>query len=218
MARRRRPRRSGALTELPPLKIASQIATLQAILYAVLVPLVLFTSLVSGGNFSFEQAFGWSAIRGDTTQGYLMAFVWVLAGGLFGGAAIVLVVGRTKLVLDFAATLHVLHLAVVYLYTGTVPANLAWWATMAVSTCTAFLVGSWGCQHRELRPINFGGSSTAAGPSAAASASTAGPSAAPADGDEEQGFSRGRGRGRGRDGAGDYEMVPVKTGEGRRQD
>ncbi|EPE05158.1 integral membrane protein [Ophiostoma piceae UAMH 11346] len=216
MARRRRPRRSGALTELPPLKLASQIATLQAILYAVLVPLALFTSLVSGRDFSFEQVFGWSAIRGDTTQGYLMAFIWVLAGGLFSGAAIVIIVGRTKLVLDFAATLHVLHLAVVYLYTGTVPANLAWWATMAVSTCTAFLAGSWGCQHRELRPINFGGSSISS--SAAASAAAAAPSAAPTAGDEEQGFSRGRGRGRGRDGAGDYEMVPIKTGEDRRQD
>lgn len=219
MARRRRPRRSGALTELPPLKLATQIATVQAILYAVLVPLVLFTSLVSGRPFSFEQVFGWSAIRGDTTQGYLMAFIWVLAGGLFSAAAIVIVVGRTKLVLDFAATLHVLHLAVVYLYTGTVPATLAWWATMGVSTCVAFLAGSWGCQHRELRPINFGGSSTNTTSGAAGGAgSSSTPPPAPADGDEEQGFSRGRGRGRGRDGAGDYEMVPVKTSDSRRQD
>ncbi len=83
MARRRRPRRSGALTELPPLKILSQIALIQVILYATLTPLMFFSALVSGRSFSFNLVFGWSAIRGDTTQGWLTAFIWTLAAGLF---------------------------------------------------------------------------------------------------------------------------------------
>lgn len=82
MARRRRPPRAGALTELPPLKIASQIATLQLLYYAVALILMLFTALVSGLGFSLGLVFGWESVRGDTTRGWLMAFVWVLDGGL----------------------------------------------------------------------------------------------------------------------------------------
>jgi protein SYS1 len=213
MARRRRPRRSGALGELPPLKILAQIAIIQAILYASLTALMFFTERVSGRDFSFNLVFGWSGIRGDTTEGWLTAFVWILAAGLVGAASIVYFVGRSKLVLDFAATLHAIHLAVV-IVTHSIPSNLAWWATMGVSTATAIALGTWGCRHRELQPISFGGA--AGGNTSNSAALPPGPSGA--DGDEEQGFSRGRGRGRGRDGAGEYEMVSVvKTGDTRQE-
>ncbi|OAA65244.1 integral membrane protein [Niveomyces insectorum RCEF 264] len=234
MARRRRPRRSGALTELPPLKILGQIAVLQAIFYSTAAPLMLFTALVSGRPFSADLVLGWQAVRGDTTQGWLVAFIWLLAGGLFGSLAIVVFVSRSKLVLDFALTLHAIHLCVVVLYTGTLPANLAWWVTMALSSGLAVALGTWGCRYRELRPIAFGGrggGSAAAGATGGAAGaghasgetdggSPAGAGAGSDDvGDEEQGFSRGRGRGRGRDGGGHYEMVPIKkNGENSRQD
>jgi len=65
-------------------------------------------------------------------------------------------------------------------------------------------LGVWSCQYRELRPINFGGSSTTQ------TAENDIPSSETGPGDEEQGYGRGRGRGRGRDGAGDYEMVGMK--------
>ncbi len=83
MPRRRRPPRSGALTELPPLKILGQIAALQALYYAAALVLMLFTALVSGRGFALDLVFGWEAVRGDTTQGWLLGFVWVLDGGLF---------------------------------------------------------------------------------------------------------------------------------------
>lgn len=82
MARRRKPPRAGALTELPPLKIAGQIAALQALYYLVALVLMLFTALVSGMRFSLDLVLGWEVVRGDNTHGWLMAFVWVLDGGL----------------------------------------------------------------------------------------------------------------------------------------
>jgi hypothetical protein len=82
MARRRRPPRPGALAELPPLKILTQIAALQALYYAAALVLMLFTVLVAGSKFSLDLVFGWDAVRGDTTQGWLMGFIWVLDGGL----------------------------------------------------------------------------------------------------------------------------------------
>lgn len=130
--------------------------------------------------------------------------------------AMVTLIGRSKLVLDFALTLHFVHLVVVTLYTGLVPRNVAWWLTMAVSSAVAVSGGTYGCRWRELRPISFGGNgggrntgnNTESGTEAAA---TQNGGAAP--GDEEMGFSRGRGRGRGRDGAGEYEMVGLKKSD-----
>lgn len=135
----------------------------------------------------------------------------------------VLVVSRSKLVLDFAITLHVIHLVIVTLSSGMVPRTAFWWATMVASCAVAAVGGTYGCRWRELRPINFGG--RAAGPSTNGAAGGSGGSAGQhggisggdgeGHGDEEMGYSRGRGRGRGRDGGGEYEMVGIKPGEGR---
>lgn len=216
MARRRRPPRSGALAELPPLKILSQIAFLQTLYYLTATILLLFTSLVAGTPFSLDLVFGWDSVRGDTTQGWLSGFVWVLTGGLFMAAAIVVLIGRSKLVLDFALSLHGIHLAVVWLYSGELPRHTAWWLSMGVASAVGVALGTWGCRYRELRPISFGGiggrtTVPAMGgvDSGEGSAGGSGGGDAGLDGDEEQGFSRGRGRGRGRDGAGEYEMVKM---------
>ncbi|KAG6358110.1 hypothetical protein INS49_013994 [Diaporthe citri] len=220
MARRRRPPRSGALTELPPLRILGQIAALQALYYFAALVLMLFTALVSGRGFSLDLVLGWSAVRGDTTQGWLNAFMWILDGGLFMAVAMVMIVIRSKLVLDFGLTTHFIHLVVVSLYTGQVPRNVFWWVAMAVSSAVGVSLGVWGCQYRELRPVFFGGGGIGGGGGSSAnnnnnnnmngSAAGGGEGGSQAaDGDEEQGFSRGRGRGRGRDGAGEYEMVKL---------
>ena len=242
MPRRRRPPRAGALTELPPLKILGQIAAIQALYYGCALFLMLFTTLVAGTTFSLDLVFGWNAVRGDTTQGWLMAFVWVLDGGLFmygtlsrhisqpcfpltpkcprstdsiphRSVAIVLLVARSKLVLDFALSLHFVHLVVVTFYSGRIPRNIMWWLSMAVASAVAVGLATWGCRYRELKPISFGGS-TAAGDSGRNHDANRGDpdleeGTAGGDDDSDQGFSRGRGRGRGRDGAGDYEMVKM---------
>lgn len=135
----------------------------------------------------------------------------------------VLVVVRSKLVPDFALTTHFLHLVIASFYTGQVPRNTFWWASMFVSSALGISLGMWGCRYRELRPISFGGGIMGGGGgggssnnnnTGGASGNGEGSSRGAEDGvgiegDEEQGFSRGRGRGRGRDGAGDYEMVKM---------
>ncbi|SPO07590.1 related to multi copy suppressor SYS1 [Cephalotrichum gorgonifer] len=198
MPRRRRLRRPGALSELPPLRIVTQIAALQGIYYASALLLTLFTALAAGTRFGVDLVLGWEAVRGDTTQGWLAAFVGVLEGFCLGGA-IVMLVTRSKLVPDFALTTHFIHLVVCTFYTGMLPRNAMWWGSMAASSAVAVGLGVWGCQYRELQPISFGGSrrdvETGAGDAEGALGSQ----------DEEGGL--GRGRGRGRDGAGEYEMV-----------
>lgn len=83
MPRRRKPPRAGALTELQPLKIATQIAILQALFYLTAGALMLFAALVAGMGFSLDMVFGWDNVRGDTTQGWLLSFLWLIDGGFF---------------------------------------------------------------------------------------------------------------------------------------
>lgn len=83
MARRRRPPRPGALTELPPLKILTQIVILQSIYYGIATALILFTALVAGKSFSFDLVLSWRSLRGDTTVGWMLGLVWLL-NSLFG--------------------------------------------------------------------------------------------------------------------------------------
>ncbi|KAK3346816.1 integral membrane protein S linking to the trans Golgi network-domain-containing protein [Lasiosphaeria hispida] len=210
MARRRRPPRPGALTELPPLKIVSQIAALQALYYAVALPLMLFTALVAGTHFSIDLIFGWSAVRGDTTQGWLLGFIWILDGGFFMALAVTFLIGRSKLVPDFALSMHALHLVITTLYTGEIPRHTAWWLSMGGASAVSIALATWGCRYRELRPMSFGGRASSSNTGGGGEGQVgAGDGIPGAEGDEEAGFSRGRGRGRGRDGAGEFEMVKM---------
>ena len=117
-------------------------------------------------------------------------------------------ISRSKLVPDFALTIHFLHFVATWVYSGSIPRNWLWWALQIVSAGMMTSLGVWSCQYRELRPIMFGGSTaTQNNGNGAGQDAEAGPSEG---GDEEQGYGRGRGRGRGRDGAGEYEMVGMK--------
>ncbi|KAK1753053.1 integral membrane protein S linking to the trans Golgi network-domain-containing protein [Echria macrotheca] len=220
MARRKRPPRPGALSELPPLKLLTQLLALQTLYYLTSLTLHLFTSLVTGTPFTLSLVFSWTSLRGDTTAGYLSAFIALLSGGFFAAVAIIALVGRSKLVLDFALSLHAIHLVVVTVYSGELPKNKAWWVTMAVASGVCVGVATWGCRYRELRPISFGGVGGGTAVRGGGVGDVAGDvmegrgGGSGEVGDEEQGFSRGRGRGRGRDGAGEYEMVKMNGDTG----
>ncbi|KAJ4330593.1 hypothetical protein N0V87_009854 [Didymella glomerata] len=110
---------------------------------------------------------------------------------------ILLLIARSKLVLDFALTLHAIHFLVTSLYTHAIPSHLFWWALQTASATLMTSLGVWACQWRELRPINFGAKKQAAGRA-----------------DEPAGEVRGAGRGRGRDGMGEYEMASLRDEEG----
>jgi hypothetical protein len=116
---------------------------------------------------------------------------------------LLLLVSRSKLVPDFAFTVHFLHLIIVSLYSHSIPTNWLWWGLQASSAALMTSVGIWACQYRELRPINFGGSSSRQN-----GQNNGGGDEVNQDG--VAGYAMGRGRGRNRDGGGSYEMVGMK--------
>lgn len=71
--------------------------------------------------------------------------------------AMTLLLARSRLVLDFALTLHFLHVLVTAVYRGQVPRQWDWWALQVVSAVATVVGGGWGCRWRELRPISIGG-------------------------------------------------------------
>lgn len=75
---------------------------------------------------------------------------------------LLLLVSRSKLVPDFAFTIHFIHFLITSFYSHGLPANLLWWALQATSAALMTFLGMWACQWRELRPIAFGGSSNQA--------------------------------------------------------
>lgn len=68
---------------------------------------------------------------------------------------ILLLVARSKLVPDFALTIHFLHLITTSLYTRSIPTNLLWWGLQLASSALMVSLGIWVCRYREMQPISF---------------------------------------------------------------
>ncbi|CAI7622785.1 hypothetical protein N7533_006782 [Penicillium manginii] len=197
--RRRLP--AGSRTELPPLKIIRKILLLQIAYYAGATVLILFTTIVYGTPFSLNLVFGWDYLRGDTTVGWMLGLVWML-NCFISVIFLLLFVSRSKLVPDFALTIHFLHLVATTLYTHSLPSNLLWWGLQFASAAMMIFVGMWACQHRELRPITFTGLE---------GSSQTGSSSQQTGDDGQQESSFGRGRGRERSLQNEYEMDRLKA-------
>lgn len=80
MPRRRRPPRPGALADLSPLRILTQIVVLQVSYYAAAAILILFTALVAGQKPSLDLLLDWHNLRGDVTTGWTLGLCWLLDG------------------------------------------------------------------------------------------------------------------------------------------
>jgi hypothetical protein len=78
MPRKQRLRRPGALADLQPLRIFTQIVFLQIAYYSGAAVLIIFTALVAGKELSLDLLFKWQTLRGDTTVGWMLGLVWML--------------------------------------------------------------------------------------------------------------------------------------------
>lgn len=78
MPRRRRPPRPGALADLAPLRILTQIVTLQISYYAVALVLIIFTTIVAGRHPDAGLLLDWHNLRGDVTTGWTLGLCWLL--------------------------------------------------------------------------------------------------------------------------------------------
>ena len=123
---------------------------------------------------------------------------------IYSVVLLLLLVARSKLVPDFAATIHVLHLIITSLYSRSIPRHWFWWALQVASASLMTFLGVWSCRWRELQPINFGGGG---GPNRSVGKED---DTREVQEDDEIGSSKGKGRGRERDGLGEFEMIGMQ--------
>jgi len=196
---------------------------LQLAFYACAAVLILFTALVAGKEVSLDLLLSWRSLRGDVTVGWMLGLVWMLNSLIWyvvflpdhvlvsnakltdSVIFLLLLIARSKLIPDFALTIHFFHLIITSLYSHSIPTHWFWWALQIASAALMTWLGVWSCQWRELRPIQFGANKAQSRPDPQPSASQL--EEGPSEG--EVGVGRGRGRGRGKDGAGQYEMVSM---------
>ena len=98
-----------------------------------------------------------SLYLGETTARSMFKLGVTNEGLLYRAVAIVALIARSKLVPDFALTIHFLHLVATTLYSRAAPRHIMWWITMIASSAICVAAGMWGCRYRELQPVFFGG-------------------------------------------------------------
>lgn len=139
---------------LAPRRLALQIVQLQAFYYAIGLVLVTFTLIVLGLHWHARYVFSWEEVRSDTSLGWLLALLWIM-DTFFSVLAMALIVGRSKLALDFALTLHGINLVVAWASSHRFPTSWLWWVTQVVSASVLIYLGKWASQWRELRRTFF---------------------------------------------------------------
>lgn len=78
MPRKNRLRRPGALADLQPLRILTQIVILQVAYYVGAAVLIVFTALVAGKQVKLDLLLSWQTLRGDNTVGWMLGLAWML--------------------------------------------------------------------------------------------------------------------------------------------
>ena len=143
---------------LAPKRLFYQIILLQVVYYILGLIFIAFYYIVSGNPFTFEVVFSWEPVRLDTTIGWTLSLLWLL-DTFFSVLAMTVIVGRSKLAVDFTLTLHGINIIVAWLVSGKFPTSLLWWGVQACSVLLMSSLGTWTSQWRELRTTFFEGGS-----------------------------------------------------------
>jgi hypothetical protein len=139
---------------LAPKRLFTQILLLQLVYYTIGLVFIAFYYIAAGRPFDFYVVFSWEPLRSDTTIGWTLSMVWLL-DTFFSVLAMTVIVGRSKLALDFTLTLHGINIIVAWLVTGRFPASILWWAVQGLSMLLMVFLGTWTTKWRELRTSFF---------------------------------------------------------------
>lgn len=143
---------------LAPMRLFQQIVLMQVGYYLIGIVLIATTLLLSGYEFTLRIVFSWEPVTFGTTLGWLLAALWLL-DMFFSVLAMTIIVGRSKLALDFTLTLHGINLVVAWLVAGKFPLSLLWWLVQITSVVLMVSLGTWTSRWWELRSTFFDTSS-----------------------------------------------------------
>lgn len=141
-------------SEFDPRLICAQILLVQALTYAGLGMWLLLLNGLAGraaSSISLVHMFSYKAISLTQNGGWIAIAAYIL-NSVTGGCFLMIVVERAKKCLDFAATAHILHLCLCYLYAG-FPDTWEWWVVNLLSLLAMSLMGEYLCMRREMQDI-----------------------------------------------------------------
>ncbi|KAH3682727.1 hypothetical protein WICPIJ_006305, partial [Wickerhamomyces pijperi] len=91
----------------------------------------------------------------ENTLGLTLAALWLL-DALMSVIFITIIIGRSKLAWDYALTVHVVNLLLVWLNSG-FPKSIYWWLLQVASCGIMVTLGTWTTRWKELRETFFEG-------------------------------------------------------------
>lgn len=137
----------------PSLKLLGQIILLQFFYYLTGTSVFFITSQLLGWTFDSSWIFSWSIISIENSLGLTLMFLWLLCT-LLQVIFITFIIGRSKLVWDFAFTIHFLNFIIVWFVSG-FPKNIYWWILQILSLILMMLLSTYTTRWLELRDTFF---------------------------------------------------------------
>ncbi|CAG86537.2 DEHA2C17556p [Debaryomyces hansenii CBS767] len=137
-----------------PSKLLFQIVILQSFYYITALVIFYLISSLNGYDFKIDWIFSWELIASDNAMGLILFALW-LFDSLLCVLFVTIVVGRSKLAWDFAITIHIINLIVVWLYTGKFPTSTLWWCLQVLSAVLLVTLSTYSTRWKELRTTFF---------------------------------------------------------------
>lgn len=138
-----------------PSRLLFQIILLQCFYYLTALVIFYLVSSLNGYDFQVEWIFLWELITLDNAMGLTLFMLW-LVDSLLCVLFVTIIVGRSKLAWDFAITIHIINLIVVWVFTKKFPTSILWWCLQVISGLILLTLSTYLTRWKELRTTFFG--------------------------------------------------------------
>lgn len=137
-----------------PSKLFFQIIILQCFYYLTALIIFYLVASLNGYDFKVDWIFLWELITLNNAMGLMLFALW-LFDALLCVLFVTIVVGRSKMVWDFALTIHIINLIVVWVYSGKFPTSVLWWCLQILSSIILLSLSTYLTRWKELRTTFF---------------------------------------------------------------
>ncbi|KAK6455357.1 integral membrane protein S linking to the trans Golgi network-domain-containing protein [Scheffersomyces xylosifermentans] len=137
-----------------PSKLLFQIIILQCFYYLTALVIFYLVASLNGYDFKMDWIFSWELVSSDNAMGLILFAMW-LFDSLLCVFFVTIIVGRSKLAWDFAVTVHIINLLVVWFYTGKFPTSVLWWCLQVLSAVLLVALSTYSTRWKELRTTFF---------------------------------------------------------------
>lgn len=137
-----------------PSKLLVQIVILQCFYYLSALVIFYLVASLNGYDFKIDWVFSWELVSSENALGLILFLLW-LFDSLLCVLFVTVIVGRSKLAWDFAITVHIINLIVVWVYSRKFPTSVLWWCLQVLSGVLLVTLSTYSTRWKELRTTFF---------------------------------------------------------------